>query len=327
MLLSPPKAISLAEHPSDIIAHAAVLIERGQRFALITSVGIEGGAAREVGSLAIVDERGDMVGYLSNGCIDKDIQLHALAALESDSKKLIRYGDGSQFADLKLPCGGALSVLIDPNPDLADLTRLNQSFLARETGVLTFELPETSGGPGHHVSFEYRPQVRLVLAGRGAIFRAMAQVGHSIGFQICCLSPDQEDLHAVRAICAMEPVHLVSPRQTIAMAEVDRHSAVLTLFHDHDWEPELLRAALKTPAQYIGCLGSRRTHQARLEHLQYLGVAEEDCARLHGPIGLVPSLRDAPLIAVSALSELVSHFSSSISQCEADASVNERLTA
>ncbi|MEP5155181.1 XdhC family protein [Planktotalea sp.] len=314
MNLSKRKSISLAEHPSDIIAHAAVLIGQGKRFALITSVGIEGGAAREVGSLAVIDASGDMVGYLSNGCIDKDIQLHALDALESDSKKLIRYGDGSQFADLKLPCGGALSVLIDPNPDREALLRLHRAFEARGTGALSFDIPEPHRGIAPRVRFEYRPQVRLVLAGRGAIFRAMAEVGHSIGFQICCLSPDQEDLEAVSEVCHLAPVHLVSPRQEISMTEVDAHSAVLTLFHDHDWEPELLRAAVRTPAQYIGCLGSRRTHQARLDHLQFLGVSAEDRARLHGPIGLVPSLRDAPLIAVSALSELVSHFSSSISE-------------
>jgi len=106
--------IAYVEHPSDVIASAADLARQGRPFALITSVAIEGGAARDLGSLALVDDTGRMVGYLSNGCIDKDIQFHATEALQSRSKRLVRYGNGSQFADLTLPCGGALDVLIDP---------------------------------------------------------------------------------------------------------------------------------------------------------------------------------------------------------------------
>lgn len=84
------KQIALAEHPSDVFAHAVTLIAQPKRLAFITSVAIEWGAVREVGSLAIVDESDSMTGYLSNGCIDKDIQLHAIDTLQSDTKKLIR---------------------------------------------------------------------------------------------------------------------------------------------------------------------------------------------------------------------------------------------
>ena len=111
-----PDQISFIEHPSDIVAHAAFLIQHGRRFALISSVAIEGGAAREVGSLALVEETGAMVGYLSNGCIDKDIQFHALDALSSGGPKLIRYGEGSRYADLQLPCGGACLLYTSPSP-------------------------------------------------------------------------------------------------------------------------------------------------------------------------------------------------------------------
>jgi xanthine dehydrogenase accessory factor len=308
------KSISFAEHPSDIVAHAVLLTGQSKRFSLITSVAIEGGAAREVGSLAIVDEDGHMTGYLSNGCIDKDIQLHAIDALRSGIKKLIRYGDGSQFADLTLPCGGALSLLIDPQPDLEALSILHTALEARQTGSLKFHLPGDSAGT---VSFNYAPQFRLVLAGRGAIFRSMAQVGHSVGFQICGLSPDEEDLEAIWAISEVSPVHLTSPKQVEAFAEIDQFSAFLTLFHDHEWEPELLRAALGSSAHYIGCLGSRRTHEARVKQLISMGVAEGQFSNLHGPIGLVPSLRDAPLIAISTLAEIVSKLPPSITRCSA----------
>ena len=299
-----PDQITYTDDPSSIIAHAVHLAGQTKRFALVTSVGIEGGAARALGSLAVVDEDGVMTGYLSNGCIDKDIQLHALDALKSNTKKLIRYGDGSQYADLTLPCGGSLSVLIDPNRDIAELFALHQSLQARKAAALTFALPQMNARPPETIKFEYKPQVRLVLAGRGAIFRAMAQIGHATGFEVYGLSPDVDDLTAVETLTTASPIHLTSPSQTIALDQLDENAAFLTLFHDHDWEPSLLQAALATDAEYIGSLGSKRTHAIRLEHLRNLGLTDEDVQRLHGPIGLVPSLRDAPMIAISALAEI-----------------------
>jgi xanthine dehydrogenase accessory factor len=82
----------------------------------------------------------------------------------------------------------------------------------------------------------------------------------------------------------------------------------VTLFHDHDWEPALLNAALKTPACFVGSLGSRRTHEIRRELLRQMGFSETSLLRLRGPIGLVPSLRDAPSIALSAMAEVVAAF-------------------
>ena len=313
-----PDPITFAEHPSVIIGHGVGLIEQTKRFALITSIAISGGAARELGSLAVVDEGGAMTGYLSNGCIDKDIQLHALDALKTGMKKLIRYGDGSNFADLSLPCGGSLSVLIDPAPDVAALTQAHRDLRERRTAVLNFTVPPKAGKAEHSICFEYRPQFRLVLAGRGAIFRAVAQVGHAAGFEVFCMTPDVDDLVAVQSLNKTKPTHLFSPSQAVLMPQLDENAAFLTLFHDHEWEPELLRAAIATPAHFIGSLGSRRTHQARLDHLRNVGVAEVDIDRLNGPIGLVASLRDAPLIAVSAIAEITASLPQSICEISED---------
>ena len=89
---------------------------------------------------------------------------------------------------------------------------------------------------------------------------------------------------------------------------LDPTSGFLTLFHDHDWEPAFLVAALATPAGFIGALGSRPTQASRLAHLAEIGVSDADLQRIRGPIGLVPSLRNANLIAVSALAEVAQTF-------------------
>lgn len=309
MKTSQPEAGLYAERVADIVDAAARIIQANGRFALITSLSIEGGAAREVGSLAIVEPDGTMTGYLSNGCIDRDIQHRALVALTNDRQEVVRYGEGSRYLDLKLPCGGALDVLIDPNPNREMLLTARRDFDERRQATLSFR---ESGGDQVTHSFTYEPPVRLCLAGRGAIFRAMAQLAHATGYEVVLISPDTEDLDATRQYSKQAPVHLTSFDQALDLSALDRRSAFMTLFHDHDWEPHLLLKALETSTGFIGSLGSRRTHVMRCERLIGMGVGERDISRLKGPIGLVGSLRDASLIAVSALAEIVSTFPSQL---------------
>ena len=311
-----PEAVTYAEHAADIIDAAVQLIAAGERFALIVSLSIEGGAAREIGSLAIVRQDGGMIGYLSNGCIDRDIALRAGMALESNRRETIRYGDGSRFVDLKLPCGGALDVRIDPTPDHDMLIRAHANLRERRPATLTFDVASANTGADAQHSFTYLPPVRLCLAGRGAIFRSMAQLGAAAGYEIHLISPDEEDLAAVGQIAAQPPLHLQTPADGFDTALLDSQTAFLTLFHDHDWEPALLFAALGTRARFIGALGSRRTHAMRCETLRGMGASEDAIRRIRGPIGLVRSLRDASLISVSALAEIVAEFPTQLEKAQ-----------
>ena len=88
----------------------------------------------------------------------------------------------------------------------------------------------------------------------------------------------------------------------------DAWTAIVCLFHDHDWEGPLLAQALGTPAFYVGAMGSRKTHAARLEGLRALGVAEADAARIVSPIGLIPSSRDPETLALSTLCQVVAAY-------------------
>ncbi|MBF9056917.1 XdhC family protein [Rhodobacterales bacterium HKCCA1065] len=305
-----PETGIYAERVADIVDAAARIVQADGRFALITSLSIEGGAAREVGSLAIVEPDGTMTGYLSNGCIDRDIQHRALMALNANRKEVVRYGEGSRYLDLKLPCGGALEVLIDPDPDRDMLLNAKRDFDARRQATLSFR---ENGADQPTYSFTYEPRVRLCLAGRGAIFRALARLGDATGYEVLLISPDTEDMDATQHLSKQAPIHLKSSDQALDLSDLDERTAFLTLFHDHDWEPHLLLKALETPAGFIGSLGSRRTHVMRCETLIGLGATDAEISRLRGPIGLVGSLRDASLIAVSALAEIVSTFPSQLS--------------
>lgn len=296
--------INYIEHAQDVLTHAADLVARDAAFALVNSVAIKGGTARELGSLAIVTPSGEMFGYLSNGCIDHDIRLNAVQALQSGARKLVHYGDGSPFPDLALPCGGMLKVLIDPAPDRDALMAALSDMQARKSARLTFT-PEDTETP---LTVAYDPKLRVTLAGRGAVLIATAKLAHSSGFEVRCVTPDTHDAHRVAAFCADPVQSLTSPAAPSDLG-LDAWSAFLTLFHDHSWEPSLLKAALGSPCRFIGALGSRTTHAARTKVLLSMGCAPNQVAKIRGPVGLVPSLRSADLIAVAVIAELAASFS------------------
>lgn len=249
-----------------------------------------------------------MTGYMSNGCIDQDILLHAMGCLETGAARLLNYGEGSPFHDLTLPCGGALSVWVDPSPEVGALVDAYAALLERKSAVLTFRHQMSAGRAElSDITISYQPKIALTLAGRGAIFRATAKIAHAIGFDVTGFSPDLADLEVVAAYCKDTPKHVWSS-SSIGALNLDATSGILTLFHDHDWEPAFLVAALATPAGFIGALGSQLTQVARLAHLSEMGVSDSDLQRVRGPIGLVPSLRNANLIAVSALAEVAQTF-------------------
>ena len=96
------------------------------------------------------------------------------------------------------------------------------------------------------------------------------------------------------------------PDEALDLAQLDARSAVVALTHDPKLDDPALDRALRSPAFYIGALGSRRSHAARLERLAELGHAADSLARIRGPVGLPIAAVTAPEIALSILAELVS---------------------
>jgi xanthine dehydrogenase accessory factor len=85
----------------------------------------------------------------------------------------------------------------------------------------------------------------------------------------------------------------------------DKWSAIILFFHDHEWEPAILKSGLSTDGFYIGAQGSQRARDNRFKALEALGVENPELSRLHGPVGIIPSARDARTLAVSVLAEIL----------------------
>jgi xanthine dehydrogenase accessory factor len=288
------------------------LLADGAEGVLALIIGVEGPSYRPMGAVMAVDAAGRRTGTLSSGCVENDIALHAQEALEAGAPRVLRYGRGSPFMDITLPCGGGLEIALVPRPDRAVLSALTEARAARRAATLSVDLttgamtlaPEgETARAGDHFRVRFLPEIRFLVFGKGPEASTFAALVQAAGYPSVLLSPDDETLEAGRTAGA-EVQHLTVPGWPDAV-EVDDRTAIVLFFHDHDWEPPILIGAVRTRAFYIGSQGSRRARDARLMELEAMGMTDAERARLRGPIGLVPSARDARTLAVSVLAEVL----------------------
>ncbi len=301
---------SVGEHPEDQLRFLVEKADAGVRCALVTIVGIVDTASRNLGTHMVVAEDGDYAGSVSSGCIDGSVADFALQSIASGDRRRVQLGAGSNFIDLQLPCGGGVDLLIVPSPETAVIREVLSALDARRSCALLItpdELKclEDAGAVADKDSFVvgYRPKLRLILAGRGAELTVFCRLAASCGFDVTAYSPDEVDVESCRSF-GTDAHHLANTAVKPVLG-ADRWTAIVTLFHDHDWEPNILLAALDSDAFYIGALGSRKTHANRLDTLGRLGVDDAAMERVTGPIGLVPSMRNATMLSISTLAEIV----------------------
>lgn len=280
--------------------------------ALIT--GTDGPSYRPVGAMMAVLEGRRRVGSLSSGCVEADIALHAETVLADGAPKLLKYGSNSPFKDIQLPCGGGLEILLLPAPDRAVLADAAARFAARQvaalvgdagTGALSLGAGEgaAQGWQGRRFHWQIAPEIMFYIFGKGPEASSFAALVQSAGYPSLVLGPDDETLAAAEA--SGSAVRHLNSASFPKDLEPDSRSAIVLFFHDHDWEPAILKGALASPAFYIGAQGSRRARHLREFDMMAMGVTEAQMARMRGPIGLIASARDARTLAVSVLAEVL----------------------
>ena len=293
--------------PSEPIAQL-----RTHQGVLAVIVGVEGPSYRPLGALMALFADGTRVGSLSSGCIEADLILHARDCAQHGRPVRLRYGRGSPFKDIVLPCGGGLEILLVPAPDPAVLGSLDQLRHARKpaalviaatSGAIELAKPRPTGWEDDNFVVLIEPEIAFFVFGKGPEASTFAALAQSAGFDNLLLSPDRETLELAKAAgCATRHLRQMHFPEDLP---ADARSAVVLFFHDHEWEPPILAGALKTPAFYIGAQGSQRARDLRHMELTALGASEGDIGRLKGPIGLVRSARDARTLAVSVLAEVL----------------------
>ncbi|MET8345369.1 XdhC family protein [Streptomyces microflavus] len=152
----------------------------------------------------------------------------------------------------------------------------------------------------------YAPPPRMIVFGAIDHAAATARIGSFLGYRVTVCDARPAFATRERFPTADEVVR-AWPHDYLEATEVDARTVICVLTHDPKFDVPLLVAALRTPAAYIGVMGSRRTHSDRLARLREAGVDEAALARLASPVGLDLGARTPEETAVSIAAEIIQH--------------------
>jgi xanthine dehydrogenase accessory factor len=288
----------------DVLAQAAAWHADGRGVAIATVVATWGSSPRPPGSKLAVDDRGEFVGSVSGGCIEGAVVDAAQEIIRGGEPRMLEFGVADETAwSVGLACGGTIRVHVNritpaaveaaraPRP-IALVTNLGDG-AQRLVGAASDRVEVNDGVLTEPL---LRP-LRLIIVGAVHVAAPLAAMARLAGFAVTIVEPRRAWASPVR----FPDETIVSEWPDAAIRELapDARTAIVTLTHDPKLDDPALIAALASPAFYIGCLGSKQTHAARLERLAVTGD------RLHGPVGLPIGARSPAEIAISILGEII----------------------
>lgn len=281
--------------------------------ALVSIVGIDGGAPKALGTHLAVLADGSHLGHLSGGCVEPAIAAEVLPIMARGRDTIVRFGKGSPFIDIRFPCGGGVDLLIHVAPDPAMLADALHRHANRQPFGIAFDPSQsraTLGDPDAAATGwtdgtfhrRYLPRTRLLLAGRGPDFEVLARVAAAAEFDLHLATPDEASALALADLGV--PVERLRQPNRPPRLPIDPWTATVLLFHEHEWEHAILAEAASGNGFYVGALGSVRTHAQRRQRLAAMGVPAQHIDRIRGPIGLIDRAREPGMLAISVLAEL-----------------------
>ncbi len=302
---------------SEVLAAVRRWADGSHRFALVTVARTWGSAPRPPGAWMALRDDGLVVGSVSGGCIEDDLIARMVAGEISGTQPCVqRYGVTlGQARRFGLPCGGVLDLVIEPAPDgrlLDELARrIGTGQLALRTIDVDTGFVEIRDGcrndqlawDGRRLTTVHGPAWRLLIIGAGQISRYLAQMAQALDYQVLICDPRAEysaawDVAGAALVAGM-------PDNAVMDLGLDPRSAVVALTHDPKLDDMALLEALKSPAFYVGAIGSHaNSAKRRARLLQHFDLSEAEVARLHGPVGLAIGSRTPPEIAVSILADM-----------------------
>ncbi len=305
----------------EVIRTAMDWMNRGHRVVLGTVVRTWGSSPRPPGSLMIIRDDGQVAGSLSGGCIEDDlIGRVARGELAMRLPQLTTYGASAEEAQrFGLPCGGTVQIVLEPLSAASQLRellaaieehRVVQRRLTLATGLVTLA-PSQDGDmvqfDGAVLQTVHGPRLRLVIIGGGQLSRYLASMAVMLDYHVTVCDP-REEYHEgwLSDPGRMDGVTLsrLMPDDLVVAMNLDAHSALVAVTHDPKLDDLALMEALKTPAFYVGALGSRRNNDGRRLRLREFDVSDAEVAALRGPVGLNLGGRTPPEIALSIVAEM-----------------------
>lgn len=299
-----------------VLRSASDWVKGGRRVVMATIIKTWGSAPRPIGALTAIRDDGMVVGSVSGGCIEDDmIALVRSGELAKDKPETTRYGITADEAKrFGLPCGGTLELVLEPLSKDSGLDELLSRVERHELVLrrLDMETGHVKIGPakssdqlafdGATLSTVHGPRWRLLIIGAGQLSVYLAQMAQALDYQVTLCDPREEYSEGWNV--PGTELKRGMPDDVVTESNLDGHCAVVTLTHDPKLDDMALLEALKSPAFYVGAIGSRKNNEARRKRLADFDLSQEEIGRLHGPVGLKIGSKTPPEIAIAILAEM-----------------------
>lgn len=302
-------------------------------------ISVWGSAPQAEGAVMLVSASGRMAGSVSGGCVESAVAEAVQEAMRRGAAAQVRYGVSHERAwELGLSCGGTLEVLAQPSvpaevveaaggpggvvvATMLDGAQAGQSRRFRDdeaddttplalaaaaalrSGRSRTERLKVEGVEASVFLEVFERPPRLVVFGGVHVAAALVPMAKALGYYT--IVADGRPAFATRErFPDADELILGWPEEAFAQAGLDNATAVAVLTHDPKFDEPALLLALRSPAMYVGAIGSTKTQATRRQHLRAAGITDAQLARLHGPIGLELGGRTPAETALAIIAEM-----------------------
>jgi xanthine dehydrogenase accessory factor len=325
----------------DVLPEVLTWKERGDGIALAMVVGVQRSAPRAPGAKMAVNDRGEIAGGVSGGCVEGAVVEIAEGVIRGQDPQLVHFGIADSDAwDVGLPCGGEIDVWIQryEGGRLEEVTKAG----GRAAEVTVVEGPQlgaklvvepdgqrsgTLGSPelddeavrqasdllwtdsserrGELFVDVVAPPPRLILFGAVDIAAPLCTLARAAGWRPFVVDPRGRFATMERFPDAVEVLPAWPEEAFDRLGGIDPATSIVVLTHDPKLDDAALTVALRSPAGFVGAMGSRRAQAARRERLLAAGLGEDELERLAAPVGLDLGAIGKEETALSILAEVV----------------------
>jgi len=328
----------------DVLDDIERWVSEGKPVATATVLETWGSAPRPAGGKMAVSSDGGISGSVSGGCVENAVVEAARKTIATGVPQRLRFGIADDTAwGVGLACGGSIEVFVerlpaDLFPSLRDALReerpaavativagtsdriglkvaaFSDGRVVGDAGPAAAEAARAAlaGGTSRRVQSDgeeifvdvLAPSPKLVIVGGVHIAISLVTLAKALGYRVVLVDPRESFGNAER-FPHVDQIVNAWPDRALAEAGAHAGTAVAVLTHDPKLDDPAILAALRSPAFYVGALGSQRTQDKRRKRLLDAGATEEELARLHAPIGLPLGGRSPEEIAMAIMAEIV----------------------
>ncbi len=320
-------------------------VEAHESFALATVVKARNPSPRGIGATLAISANGQrFIGSVSAGCVEAEVIKTAQDCLRDGQTRWTEYGPSQGFPwEVALSCGGRITVRIEPFVhDSIVTSRLVQLLNSNVVGLWiksdrrqallvddeiftqdeaawspeTLELAkahlrnasptqERDTADGRVLFRSITKPHRLFIVGAVHIATHLVTIARSLDYQSIVIDPREAYARPERFATSPDKLIHAWPAEALAPFELGENDGAALLTHDPKIDDQALEVLLQSDCRYLGALGSRRSHQARLKRLANAGFRQKDLDRIHGPIGLDIGSRTPAEIAISIMAQVI----------------------